>query len=89
MLHQLGMQEFLVDLNCFVRENHTAMRIPPPVFGASSMPSASSDLVSPSKAMFFNQAESEHDLYQGCMPLLPSHPKHHDACFQCHRLGHL
>ena len=23
------------------------------------------------------------------MPLLPSHLKYHDACFQCHRMGHI
>ena len=88
-LHQLGMQEFLIDLNCFVRENHATLRMPPPDFGIFSTPSVSSNSVTPSKAVFFNQAETEHDRLQGVIPLLPSHSQYSDACFQCHCLGHL
>lgn len=88
-LHQLGMQEFLVDLNRFIRENHATLRMPPPVFGISSAPSASSSLVTPSEAVFFWQAETEHDHLQGVLTLMPSHFKYSNACFQCHRLGHL
>ena len=54
VLHQLWMQEFLVDLNHFVHENHAALRMPPPVLGISSTLSTSSDSVSPSEAVFFN-----------------------------------
>ena len=88
-LHQLGMQDFLVDLNCFIRENHTALRMHPPVFGSSSTPSAPSSSVTHSKTMFFRETQTELDRLQGTIPLMPSHPKYSDACFQCHHLGHL
>ena len=88
-LHQLGMPDFLVDLNCFVRENHTTLRMHPPVFGSSSIPSTSSDSVTHSKTVFFRETQTELDHLQGTIPLMPSHPKYSDACFQCHRLGHL
>ena len=52
-LHQLGMQDFLIDLNRFIRENHTALRMHPPVFGSSSIPSASYDSTTHSETVFF------------------------------------
>ena len=83
------MQKFLINLNHFIRENHTALRIPPPVFGSSSTPSAPSNSITHSKTVFFWETTTELNRLQGTIPLVPSHPKYSDACFQCHHLGHL
>ena len=83
------MQDFLIDLNRFVRENHAALRMHPPVFGSSSTPSAPSTSITHSETVFFRGTQTELDCLQGTIPLMPSHPKYSDACFQCHRLEHL
>ena len=89
-LHQLGMQHFLVDLERFVKENHAALRAPPPVFGNSSTtPSASSTALTPNEITVLNRTERDFVVSQGTSPLPPSHPKYSDACFQCHHLGHI
>ena len=44
------------------------------------------DPVSPSEAIFFNQAEADFSLTQGSMALLHSYPKYHNTC---HHLGHV
>ena len=88
-LHQLGMQDFLTDLDRFVKENHAALRMPPPVFGTSSTPSTSSNPTTHHDTVFFRTAQTELDRLQGTAPLLPTHPKYSDTCFQCHHLGHL
>ena len=93
-MYQLGMLEFLDDLDRFLRENTTATGTPVPLIGnfphsPTFGPSASSSIIDEDECRTLDLAEIQCDRALGRLPLPPSHPDYSRACYQCHRLTHL
>ena len=93
-MYQLGMLEFLDDLDCYLRENAAATGNPIPLIGnfphsPTTGPSASSSTVDENERRILDLTEVQHDRTLGHLPLPPSHPDYSKACYQCHRLTHL
>ena len=93
-MYQLGMLEFLDDLDRFLRENAVATGTPRPLVGnfphsPTSRPSASSSIIDEDERRTLDLAEIQCDRALGHLPLPPSHPDYSKACYQCHRLTHL
>ena len=93
-MYQLGMLEFLDDLDRYLQENAVATRTPVPLIRNFSHsptfgPSTSSSIIDEDKRRTLDLAEIRRDRTLGCLPLPPSHPDYSRACYQCHWLAHL
>ena len=93
-MYQLGMLEFLDDLDHFLRENATATGTPVPLIrnfphSPTFGPSASSSIIDEDECRTLDLAEIQCDRALERLPLPPSHPDYSRACYQCHRLTHL
>ena len=88
-MYQLGMLEFLDDLDRYLRENAAATGNPIPLIGnfphsPMTGPSASSSTVNENERRILDLAEVQHNRTLGHLPLPPSHPNYSKACYQCH-----
>ena len=81
-LQQLGMPEFVEDIERYLWE------IAPSVIHPKT-PSASSSPLEPEEQRLVEAMEANWRGHDGTIPLTPSHPRYHDACFACRRLGHV
>ena len=81
-LQQLGMPEFLEDIERYLWE------ITPNIIRPKT-PSASSSPLEPEEQCLVEAMEANWRGHDGTIPLTPSHPRYHDACFACRRLGHV
>ena len=82
VLQQLGMPEFIADVERYLWEIAPNV-VPPPTPSASSSPLGSEEqcLIETMEANWLG-----HD---GTTPLTPSHPRYHESCFACRRIGHI
>ena len=93
-IYQLGMLEFLDDLDRYLRENAAVTRNPIPLIGnfphsPTTGPSASSSTIDENECHILDLAEVQHNRTLGHLPLPPFHPDYSKACYQCHQLTHL
>ena len=81
-LQQLGMPEFVEDIERYLWQIAPNVIIP-------KTPSASSSPLESEEQQLVEAMEANWHGHDGTTPLTPSHPRYHDACFACHRLGHV
>ena len=81
-LQQLGMPEFIEDVERYL------WQIMPNVIHPKT-PSASSSTLGSEEQRLVEAMEANWRGHDGMTPLTPSHPRYHDACFACRRLGHM
>ena len=80
-LQQLGMPEFVADIE------HYLWEITPNVVHPLTTPSASSSPLGSEEQRLVEAMEANWQGHDGTLPLTPSHPCYHDACFACRCLG--
>ena len=83
VLQQLGMPEFLADVEWYL------WQIAPNVIHEPSTPFTSSSPLSSEEQRLIETMEQNWHGHDGTIPLTPSHPRYHDACFACQQLGHI
>ena len=81
-LQQLGMPEFIADIEWYL------WKIAPTIVWEPSTPSASSSPLNSEEKDLVETMEINWRGHDGNIPLAPSHPRYHEACFACRRLGH-
>ena len=81
-LQQLGMPEFIEDVERYL------WQIAPNVTHPKT-PSASSSPLGSEEQSLVEAMEANWRGHDGTIPLTPFHPRYHDTCFACHRLGHV
>lgn len=82
-LQQLSMADFLIDVE------HYLWEIAPNIVYEPSTPSASSSPLRSEEQRLVETMEQNWRGHDGSLPLIPSHPCYHDACFACRHLGHI
>ena len=80
---QLGMPEFIADVERYL------WQITPNIVHAPTTPSASSSPLGSEEQRLVEAMEANWRGHDGTLPLTPSHPHYHDTCFACRRLGHI
>ena len=88
-LYHLGALTFFNDINRYLRDLARASRtsVTIPRLNVST-PSASSSPLNGNEEAFFEWINAWWTGGGNSTPLPPSHPRYHEGCFQCHRLGH-
>ena len=76
-LQQLGMPEFIADIE------HYLWELTPNVVRPPTTPLASSFLLGSEEQHVVEAMEANWQGHDGMLPLTPSHPRYHDACFAC------
>ena len=76
-LQQVGMPEFLADVECYL------WQIAPNIIHEPSTPSTSSSPLGSEKQRLIEAMEQNWCEHDGTVPLTPLHPCYHDACFAC------
>ena len=82
-LQQLGMPEFVADIERYLWE------ISPNVVRPPTTPSAFFSPLGSEEQRLVKAMEANWRGHDGMLPLTPSHPRYHDACFACRCLGHV
>ena len=83
-MYQLGMPTFADDVKCYYRELSDAS----PTL-APNTPTASSSPLTDEELQAVEHSEAHWTGNFGQTPLSPYHPHFDEACFHCHRLGHI
>ena len=90
-MHQLGMTDFVVDLNRYLKELASTQNLIKEATTASknSTPSASSSPLTKEEEIALERTDiwwtsSNHDASLSC-----DHPRYNETCFQCRKLGHI
>ena len=83
VLQQLGMPEFIADVERYLWQITLNVVHPP------TTPSASSSPLGSEEQRLIEAMEANWRGHDGTIPLTPSHPHYHKACFACQRLGHI
>ena len=81
-LQQLGMPEFIADIEWYLWE------IAPTIVQEPSTPSASSSQLNSEERDLIEMMEINWKGHDGNIPLTLSHLRYHEACFTCRWLGH-
>ena len=81
-LQQLGMLEFIADVERYL------WQIAPTIVQEPSIPSTTSFPLNPEERDLIEMMEINWRGHDENIPLTPSHPWYHEACFACRRLGH-
>ena len=76
-LQQLGMPEFIADIE------HYLWELTPNVVRPPTTPSASSSPLGSEEQRLVEAMEANWRRHDGTLPLTPSHPHYHDTCFAC------
>ena len=91
VMHQLGMTDFVVDLDRYLKELASAQNLIEEAAAASknSTPSASSSPLTKEEEIALERTDiwwtgSNHDA-----SLSRDHPRYSETCFQCRKLGHI
>ena len=82
-LQQLGMPEFIADVEHYLWEI-TPNVVPPP-----NTPSTSSSPLGSKEQHLVEAMEANWQDHDRTVPLTPFHPCYHKTCFACQRLGHV
>ena len=82
VLQQLGMPKFVADIERYLWKIAPNV-VPPPT------PSASSSPLGTEEQLLIETLEANWLGHDGTIPLTPSHPRYHESCFTCRRLGHV
>ena len=90
-MHQLGMTDFIVDLDRYLKELASSQNLIEEATAASknSTPSASSSPLTKEEEIALERTDiwwtgSNHDASLSC-----DHPRYHETCFQYRKLGHI
>ena len=82
-LQQFRMLEFIADVE------HYLWQITPNMVHPPTTPSASSSSLGSEEQHLVEAMEANWWGHDGTVPLTPSHPCYHEACFACRQLGHV
>ena len=90
-MHQLGMTDFIVDLDRYLKELASTQNLIEEATTASksSTPSTSSSSLTKEEEIALERTDiwwtsSNHDASLSC-----DHPRYHETCFQCRKLRHI
>ena len=82
ILQQLGMSKFIANVERYLWEITPSVIHPP-------TPSASSSPLGSEEQRLIETLEANWLGHDGTISLTPSHPRYHESCFACRRLGHV